>query len=101
MKVSKAFLKTASAQKIVKIERIQNVPKFLLYTAVRKGKNGVGERYLFHGTNRDNIDSINHDGWNRSYAGTNGKLNELEYWKSLSVFFVMKPQYNLDCIWRR
>ena len=77
LKVSKAFLKTASTQQIVKIERIQNPPKFRSYTAIQEEKGGVDERYLFHGTNPANIDSINHDGWNRCYAGTNGKVNSL------------------------
>ena len=78
--VETAFRKTA-ANKIVRIERIQNKQTYELYNVKRQammkkyGSNFTGkELKLFHGTSAQNIEKINAGGLNRSYAGINGKI---------------------------
>ena len=76
--VEKLFHITLSGENIVKIERIQNPLLYQTYM-VRKQKldKDIGrnsERKLFHGTDCKNISQINSWGFNRSYAGINGKL---------------------------
>ena len=75
-KVSTHFRKTCQ-QNILKIEQIQNPALYKTY-AVRKDKmdegRGSNEMCLFHGTAGRSISSINHQGFNRSYCGKNGKL---------------------------
>ena len=76
--VEKEFNKTMAKQ-ILGIQRIQNPVLYQQY-AVRKKKmdkqNSLGqnERWLWHGTSPDTIDKINTQGFNRSFAGKNGKL---------------------------
>ncbi|XP_048455186.1 protein mono-ADP-ribosyltransferase PARP14 [Rhincodon typus] len=63
--------------KIVKIERLQNMclwKNYMIKKQQLEDKNPVGtsnEHVLFHGTAQDTLDSINHHGFNRSYAGRN------------------------------
>ena len=78
--VEAAFRKTARNQ-IVRIERIQNKQTYELYNVKRQammkkyGSNFTGkELMLFHGTSAQNIEKINADGLNRSYAGMHGKI---------------------------
>ena len=71
------FQVTARGVNITKIERVQNPHLYQSYM-VKKRKmdkdiGGNSERQLFHGTNSNNIISINTQGFNRSYAGVNGK----------------------------
>ena len=71
------FQVTATGVTITKIERVQNPHLYQSYM-VRKRKmdkdiGGNSERQLFHGTNSNNIISINAQGLNRSFAGVNGK----------------------------
>ncbi|XP_077332069.1 protein mono-ADP-ribosyltransferase PARP14-like [Lithobates pipiens] len=60
---------------IVKIERIQNKYQHIAYEMrkefmiMKNGPDGVNERYLFHGTEPQNCQSINYSGFNRSFAG--------------------------------
>ena len=63
------------APTVTKIERIQNPNLFRLYLAKKKSMDGRGkEMRLFHGTSKKNIDAINGNNFNRSYAGdTSGK----------------------------
>ena len=77
--VQKEFNNTMTKQ-IISIQRIQNPVLYQQY-AVRKKKidkqNPPGcqnERWLWHGTSPDTIDKINTQGFNRSFAGKNGKL---------------------------
>ena len=70
------FRLTAREVTITKIERVQNPHLYQSYM-VRKRKmdkdiGGNSERQLFHGTNSNNIVSINAQGLNRSFAGVNG-----------------------------
>lgn len=62
----------------MKIERVQNPYLWRNYSIKKQHmemKNGHqnNERRLFHGTSQPTIDHINHNGFNRSYAGKNGK----------------------------
>ncbi|XP_059503364.1 protein mono-ADP-ribosyltransferase PARP14-like isoform X2 [Stegostoma tigrinum] len=63
--------------KIVKIERLQNMclwKNYMIKKQQLEDKNPAGttnEHVLFHGTAQDTLDSINHHGFNRSYAGRN------------------------------
>ncbi|XP_063070373.1 poly(ADP-ribose) polymerase family member 14-related sequence 1 isoform X3 [Engraulis encrasicolus] len=62
--------------KILKIERVQNPYLWRNYSIKKQHmemKNGHqnNERRLFHGTSQPTIDHINHNGFNRSYAGKN------------------------------
>ena len=77
--VEKKFNSTMTKQ-IISIQRIQNPVLYQQY-AVRKKKmdkqNPLGcqnECWLWHGTSPDTIDKINTQGFNRSFAGKNGKL---------------------------
>lgn len=60
------------------IERIQNKHLWLNYEIKKSSiedKNKMeSERLLFHGTDAKTIDNVNKNGFNRSYAGKNGKL---------------------------
>ena len=65
---------------IVKIQRIQNPMLYAQYIAkkkVMKKHNLPGfqnEQRLFHGTPADICPKINQQGFNRSFAGKNGKI---------------------------
>ena len=41
------------------------------YISIKKST--AGEKFLYHGTTQDNCDSIMETGFNRSFAGQNGK----------------------------
>ena len=58
------------APTVTKIERIQNRTLFSLYQVKKKSMKGrEREMKLFHGTSIKNIDAINANNFNRSYAG--------------------------------
>lgn len=66
---------------VLQIERIQNplLWKTLQITKrnmEQKNKHQNNERTLFHGTSEDTIPIINEHGFNRSYAGKNGKKSK-------------------------
>ena len=73
----------AQYKQIVKIERVQNTVLHSQYMARKRtmeAKNPPGtvnEVGLFHGCPRDVADKISHHGYNRSFAGKNGKINKL------------------------
>lgn len=71
------FNQTASNQRILQIQRIQNpslLKQYLMKKQSLDDKNGSKEKFLFHGTRGDKLHEINKTGLNRSYAGnTNGK----------------------------
>ena len=78
--VEAAFHRTAPNQ-IVRIERIENREIYEHYNLKRQamvnkyGSNFAGkELMLFHGTSRENIEKINAGGFDRSFAGKNGKV---------------------------
>jgi hypothetical protein len=62
----------------LQIERIQNPALWRRYQAYKKSmdeKNGNvrNEKHLFHGTEASSLPQLNSNGFNRSYAGKNGK----------------------------
>lgn len=67
---------------IIKIQRIQNPALYAMYMVKKRemdSKNNApgqdrNERRLFHGTSVDTCSRINRYGFNRSYAGKNGKV---------------------------
>ena len=65
---------------VVKIQRIQNSALYAQYAGRKKimEKENPGiqnERRLFHGCPGDVVTNIHHQGFNRSFAGANGKCN--------------------------
>ena len=82
--VSAKFASTSGGQihngNIVAIERIQNPQLYKSYLAKKEsmektaGQASVNELELFHGTNRNSVAEINENGFNRSFAGVNGKF---------------------------
>ena len=62
------------SRKIVKMERIQNPVLYKAYLVKKQTmKEPVNEMRLFHGTAEANIQWINANNFNRSYAGINGR----------------------------
>ena len=65
--------------KIVKVCRIQNLGEYTRYQSVKRTwlRHGeVKEKELFHGTKKDNIESICSTGFNRGFATeSNGKTD--------------------------
>ncbi|CAN2389076.1 positive regulation of interleukin-4-mediated signaling pathway [Pristimantis euphronides] len=62
--------------KIVKIERIQNKNLWMNYQIKKqaietKNRTTTNEKQLFHGTDSNTLNTVNHNGFNRSYAGKN------------------------------
>lgn len=63
---------------ILQIQRIQNKTLWQQYHAKKKQledqnpQNTQNEKFLWHGTADDAVDSINAHGFNRSYCGKNG-----------------------------
>ena len=79
--VKKGFDATVGGPKtIVKIERIQNPTLYAQYAARKKlmdrtnPPKTMNERRLYHGCGGEVVQSIIHGGFNRSYAGKNGKI---------------------------
>ncbi|XP_040295798.1 LOW QUALITY PROTEIN: protein mono-ADP-ribosyltransferase PARP15 [Bufo bufo] len=69
------FAKTCQ-MKVVKIERIQNLHLYQNYQIKKQSidtKNGSAqnERQLFHGTDENTVKSVNSNGFNRGYSGSN------------------------------
>ncbi|XP_036968283.1 uncharacterized protein LOC119027303 isoform X2 [Acanthopagrus latus] len=76
--VKEAFKRTVS-KTVMKIERLQNIHLRKSYEVQKKHISdnrrqvgGAREKLLYHGTTRDNCDSIMKTGFNRSFAGQNG-----------------------------
>ncbi|XP_073490628.1 protein mono-ADP-ribosyltransferase PARP14-like isoform X2 [Aquarana catesbeiana] len=74
--VQQKFQKSC-ANTILKILRVQNRdlwPNYQIKKQNIDSKNGstTNEKELFHGTDFDSIQHVNHNGFNRSYAGRNG-----------------------------
>jgi hypothetical protein len=64
---------------IIRIERIQNERWYMQYVAhwkdFKKRLNADTERHLYHGCCEESCNPIIADGFNRSFAGVNGKFN--------------------------
>ena len=76
--VATKFQQTAGGSvAILNIERVQNPHLYQVYQLRKekmdKDNGGNNERQLFHGTNPDSVTKINAQGFNRSFAGVNGK----------------------------
>ena len=79
--VKDSFFKSITGSiNIVKIQRVQNPGLYRQYVAKKKAvekHNPHGhqiERLLFHGTDTETCKKINDQGFNRSFAGKNGKF---------------------------
>lgn len=62
----------------LQIERIQNPDLWRHYQTKKsnmdaKNSQIINEKLLFHGTDVDSVPFVNGNGFNRSYAGKNGK----------------------------
>lgn len=74
-------MRRSDANKISSVKSISRVQNPQLYRAFMLKKssmdkirgNGGTEMQLFHGTTRASCNEINHHGFNRSFAGKNGK----------------------------
>ncbi|XP_036450534.1 protein mono-ADP-ribosyltransferase PARP14-like isoform X2 [Colossoma macropomum] len=91
--VENEFRTTGLANKILNIERVQNSTLWRNYMIQKKhfeekNKHKNNEKRLFHGTGAQNIDKIDHRGFNRSYAGTHGAMY------GNGVYFAVDPSYS-------
>ncbi|KAL5022027.1 hypothetical protein ScPMuIL_001182 [Solemya velum] len=81
------------------IERIQNRTLYMQYTAKKKllEQNAPKqvERYLWHGTSAETVDSINAHGFNRSYCGKNATAY------GDGVYFAVNPTYSASNTYSR
>ncbi|XP_077129486.1 protein mono-ADP-ribosyltransferase PARP14-like [Ranitomeya variabilis] len=78
LQVQQLFAQTCRSQ-IVKIQRVQNKDLWLNYQIKKqsieaKSRSAQSERRLFHGTDLRSIQHINHNGFNRSYAGRHAAM---------------------------
>ncbi len=86
---------------IVKIQRVQNLPQFLLYEThkrtieERKRPHGANEKRLFHGTDKRTISKINRNAFNRSYCGKNATAY------GQGVYFAVNASYSIDDTYAR
>ena len=78
----------SQAHQTVKIERVQNPELYKQYmikkNAIEQRNDGIkieNERKLFHGCSGDVTEKICHQGFNRSFAGKNGKCLNLKLLK--------------------
>ncbi|KAL7848452.1 hypothetical protein AOLI_G00231700 [Acnodon oligacanthus] len=91
--VEKEFRKTGLTHQVLNIERVQNSTLWKNYEIQKKhfeekNRHKNNEKKLFHGTGPDNIDKINHQGFNRSYAGMHGAMY------GNGVYFAVDPSYS-------
>ncbi|KAL6472150.1 hypothetical protein MHYP_G00183380, partial [Metynnis hypsauchen] len=91
--VETEFRKTGLTNQILNIERVQNSSLWRNYMIQKKhfeekNKHKNNEKRLFHGTGPQNIDKIDHRGFNRSYAGTHGAMY------GNGVYFAVDPSYS-------
>ncbi|XP_032262566.1 protein mono-ADP-ribosyltransferase PARP15 isoform X3 [Phoca vitulina] len=98
------FSETCLSYKIEKIEKIQNICLWQSYQIKKKHmdlKNGHtdNERVLFHGTDADSVPYVNQHGFNRSYAGKNGKEAGAAYGKG--TYFAVDASYSANDTYSR
>ena len=80
------FQKTLPSSKcqIIELRRIQNLDLYQQYSVLKNQmKQNVSddyelERELFHGTDKAACEQINHQGFNRIYAGKNGNCKYIQ-----------------------
>ena len=77
---NKTMQKGSAYNQIESIQRIQNPVLYWQFVNRKKTMDQynppghTNERRLWHGTSPDTFDKINSEGFNRSFAGKNGKL---------------------------
>ena len=87
--------------RIVKIQRVQNLPQFLLYEThkrtieARNRPHGANEKRLFHGTEKSTISKINRNAFNRSYCGKNATAY------GQGVYFAVNASYSIGDTYSR
>ncbi|XP_066507279.1 protein mono-ADP-ribosyltransferase PARP14-like [Hoplias malabaricus] len=91
--VETEFTKTGLQNTILSIERVQNSTLWKSYMIHKKdmdkrNKHQNNEKKLFHGTGPENIDKIDHRGFNRSYAGMHGAMY------GNGAYFAVDPSYS-------
>ena len=97
--VKKGFEATVSGKTIVKIERIQNPTLYAQYAARKRVMDQtnpattINERRLYHGCSGDVVQKIFHGGFNRSFCGKNGKLNNVFYSVIIHVYINVATYY--------
>ncbi|XP_039465725.1 protein mono-ADP-ribosyltransferase PARP15 isoform X1 [Oreochromis aureus] len=86
---------------IIQIERLQNVHLRRTYEAQKKhisDKNaqegGAGKKLLYHGTTRENCDSIVKTGFNRSFAGQNATVYGHGTYFAVDANYSAQPTYS-------
>ncbi|XP_069791374.1 protein mono-ADP-ribosyltransferase PARP14-like isoform X2 [Narcine bancroftii] len=95
-KVEELFRTTVSHFVILKIERIQNIylwNNYMIKKQMINEKNPAetkNESCLFHGTPPDTLESINHFGFNRSFAGRNATMY------GNGTYFAKNAQYSIS-----
>ncbi|XP_052261029.1 protein mono-ADP-ribosyltransferase PARP14-like isoform X2 [Dreissena polymorpha] len=100
--IEKAFMASAgSGLTVQKIEMVQNKSLWHQYAAKKKQLEGqnppgtVNERFLWHGTSEDTVDSVNAHGFNRSYCGKNAtKFGD-------GVYFAVNADYSVQDTYSR
>ncbi|XP_062434799.1 protein mono-ADP-ribosyltransferase PARP14-like isoform X2 [Rhea pennata] len=98
--VQKEFQKTCPNFTIKKIERIQNPFLWQTYqikkrSMDKKNKNQNNEKLLFHGTAGYLLSTINHNGFNRSFAGKNAAVI------GKGTYFAVGADYSAQDIYSR
>ncbi|XP_073408014.1 protein mono-ADP-ribosyltransferase PARP14-like isoform X3 [Dendrobates tinctorius] len=78
LQVQQLFAQSCRSQ-ILKIQRVQNKDLWLNYQIKKqsieaRNRSAKSERQLFHGTDLRSIQHINHNGFNRSYAGRHAAM---------------------------
>ncbi|XP_007231225.3 protein mono-ADP-ribosyltransferase PARP14 [Astyanax mexicanus] len=91
--VENEFRRTGLNNTILEIERVQNSTLWRSYMIQKnhldeKNKHKNNEKKLFHGTGSDNIDTIDKQGFNRSYAGMHGAMY------GNGAYFAVDPNYS-------
>ncbi|KTF83272.1 hypothetical protein cypCar_00029796 [Cyprinus carpio] len=90
-----------SSNSIITIERVQNSALWRNYMIKKeeledKNKHKNNEKRLFHGTGPDNIDQINNNGFNRSFAGMHVycSCSFLAAMYGNGTYFAVDPNYS-------
>ena len=80
-KIEALYMASSKGQirQVLEIRRIQNPQLYKSFMAKKEsmektaGAGSDNEKQLFHGTSASSVDEINESGFNRSFAGVNGK----------------------------
>uniref|UniRef100_A0AAQ6A958 Poly [ADP-ribose] polymerase n=1 Tax=Amphiprion ocellaris TaxID=80972 RepID=A0AAQ6A958_AMPOC len=98
--VKEAFKRTVP-KAVLKIQRLQNVHLRRTYEAQKKHisdknrqRGGAREMHLYHGTTKDNCDSIMKTGFNRRFAGQNATAYGCGTYFALNASYSADPRYS-------